>query len=231
MMKIKYRLLMLLIILLLVKELGAQNNTCKVLLQSISGNYTGRCVDGLAHGKGKATGEDTYTGMFFEGLPHGRGKYVFKNGNVYRGEFVYGRIEGRGKQTLIIEGKKITLSGNWENGDFLGSKEPEESFQVHTSQGLSYYRFETQQKATSGNKEIIIEITSALQTYLPRDLTISKTSGEIFQRGRRITINQYLLPFQCEISYTIVVGYTRKHCRFIFEILDESSYMVTLFTD
>ena len=63
--------------------INAQTDSCKVLLEKISGKYTGDCISGLANGKGKSIGEDTYIGTFKDGLPDGKGKYIFKNGDVF----------------------------------------------------------------------------------------------------------------------------------------------------
>lgn len=34
--------------------------------------------------------------MFYEGKRHGEGKYFFSDGTIYSGEWVNGRIEGKG---------------------------------------------------------------------------------------------------------------------------------------
>ena len=69
---------LIIISLVLVQNINAQTESCKVLLEKISGKYSGKCQDGLAYGKGKSIGEDTYIGSFKDGLPHGKGKYIFK---------------------------------------------------------------------------------------------------------------------------------------------------------
>lgn len=55
-------------------NLSAQQD-CMVLKPEIAGKYMGKCKDGLAHGKGKAQGNDTYMGQFSKGLPHGMGTF------------------------------------------------------------------------------------------------------------------------------------------------------------
>jgi len=94
-------------------DINAQTDSCKVLLAKITGKYTGECQNGLANGKGRSIGEDSYIGIFKDGLPHGIGKYVFKNGNNFQGNWLYGQKNGKGKFELIIDGKKNNIIGYW----------------------------------------------------------------------------------------------------------------------
>ena len=93
---------------------------CKVLLESISGSYEGDCKKGLAHGKGKAVGEDTYEGTFKKGFPEGEGKYTWANGDYYEGEFKKGKIEGEG--TRVMAGGDITQEGFFLDGEYIGKE-------------------------------------------------------------------------------------------------------------
>ena len=71
-----------------------ETSNCKVLLESIQGEYSGECVDGLAHGMGVAEGIDKYEGKFKEGLPSGKGKYTWENENYYEGKWKEGKRHG-----------------------------------------------------------------------------------------------------------------------------------------
>src|SRR5210317_1177946 len=99
------------LVLVLSQNMVSQSKSCEVLMEKISGKYSGACKDGLAHGKGNAIREDTYTGFFKNGLPHGKGKYLSKNGDVFRGQWVDGLKNGKGKLQSNENGKKTTLSG------------------------------------------------------------------------------------------------------------------------
>ena len=97
------------------------SQTCKVLKAEICGIYTGECKKGKAAGKGKATGTDSYDGDFVAGLPHGKGTYTWANGNVFNGEFLNGKKEGKGILVIKRENlKDSTVEGYWENDRYIG---------------------------------------------------------------------------------------------------------------
>lgn len=97
------------------------SQNCKVLKAEISGIYTGECKKGKAAGKGKAIGTDSYDGDFVAGLPHGRGTYTWANGNVFNGEFLNGKKEGKGILVIKRENlKDSTVEGYWENDRYIG---------------------------------------------------------------------------------------------------------------
>lgn len=104
---------------------GAFWDDCKVLMEKISGTYTGDCKRNLANGMGKAVGEDTYEGEFKKGLPDGKGKYTWSNGNYFDGEWKAGRKEGMGELVKLKDGKETKQSGYWKDDKYVGKyKEP-----------------------------------------------------------------------------------------------------------
>ncbi len=71
------------IMLLLIFSAVFSQETCKVLLPNIAGQYEGMCKNGRADGKGKAEGIDQYEGNFKDGLPNGNKIYRWKNGEIH----------------------------------------------------------------------------------------------------------------------------------------------------
>lgn len=69
------------------KSLGSN---CKVNDPDISGDYSGGCKDGLAHGEGVAKGRDEYRGTFHRGDAHGFGVYSWGDSSKWATE----RYEG-----------------------------------------------------------------------------------------------------------------------------------------
>ena len=67
-----------------------------MLDRELQSSYTGPCLDGLAHGRGSATGTAHYEGDFVRGRKHGRGIKTWPNGDRYEGEFDDDRKHGRG---------------------------------------------------------------------------------------------------------------------------------------
>lgn len=60
--------------------------------------YVGEWLDDLPHGAGARTDADgTYEGSFEHGLPHGRGALRRRSGAAFRGTWVRGVMEGRGR--------------------------------------------------------------------------------------------------------------------------------------
>lgn len=118
------RLLLLALAIIIIITAYSQES-CKVLVPSLAGKYTGDCRDGLANGRGEATGEDFYTGDFVKGLPDGKGKYIWKSGATYEGEWKKGLRNGNGIYVSKAEGKDTVLNGIWKEDRFVGAKRPE----------------------------------------------------------------------------------------------------------
>jgi len=107
--------------------LFSQEN-CQVLKPEIAGNYTGKCKNGLAQGKGKAIGKDTYEGTFSKGLPEGKGTYAWSTGEVYTGEWKEGYQEGEGKYSFKKDGNDTIIAGIWIKDVYTGPKPASKTF-------------------------------------------------------------------------------------------------------
>jgi hypothetical protein len=101
----------------------AQDAACKVLPDSLQGNYTGECKNGKANGNGKAVGIHTYEGDFKNGLPEGKGKYTWSNGDYYYGGWKKGLKEGKGELHRWENGKEKLVTGYWKKGNYRGEYE------------------------------------------------------------------------------------------------------------
>lgn len=104
--------------------------TCKVLLESVAGTYTGECSKGKANGKGKSIGVETYEGLFKNGYPDGEGMYIFKDGHYYVGNFDKGRMNGTGKMYYeASNGADSIIAGFWKKGVYVGKYE--KPYKIH----------------------------------------------------------------------------------------------------
>ena len=144
------------VIFLLQLNFAFAQETCKVLLEPITGTYTGECSKGKANGNGKSVGTDTYEGVFKNGFPHGEGKYTFKDGHYYLGSFNKGKMDGEGKMFYkTADGQDSIVTGFWKKDNYSGLYE--KPFKIH-NQPSSVGRIEIF-KSGVGN-EIIIEMNN-----------------------------------------------------------------------
>ena len=90
---------------------------CKVNDPDIAASYSGECRNGLANGKGTATGRDKYVGEFRDGLQNGKGDYAWDNGNHYVGDWVNGKKTGKGVFTWPNGDR---YEGDWANDKMSG---------------------------------------------------------------------------------------------------------------
>ena len=82
--------------------------------------YEGELEDLQPHGNGTESGEDyEYTGTYFHSKKHGTGRVEWKNGDWYEGEFVMGRIEGKGKYHSF----ESDCEGDWKASKMHGIME------------------------------------------------------------------------------------------------------------
>jgi len=45
-----------------------------------------------------------------------------------------------------------------------------------------------------------------MTNFVPDDLKINSSSGQLMQNGKKFVIDQYFCPFNCELGYRIVTG-------------------------
>ena len=107
---------------------------CKVNDSDISDEYVGGCLNGLAHGKGKAKGKDTYEGEFKQGNKHGKGSYRWGTGEKYIGDYLNDQRHGKGVQTYA---DGVTYDGDWSDGKYNGFGKV--TLPTSASNGIKYF--------------------------------------------------------------------------------------------
>jgi hypothetical protein len=188
---------------------------CKVLLKEISGSYKGGCRDGLANGKGTATGEDSYTGNFLNGLPEGKGVYKYKNGNMFSGYWKNGLKNGKGEFKSLVNGNATVIKGYWKEGDYAGTSEPDEEYRITRITGIENYTITN----AKGDKNFIeISFEKVNKKYVPRDLEVSLSSGYKIEQNKKIIIQNYNFPVNCDLHFTIPVTGGARQCNLAFTI-------------
>ena len=110
---------------------GFGQDDCKVLKPEIALDYKGECKNGLAHGKGEATGIDFYKGEFKKGLPHGEGTYEWLTGEKHEGLWKNGMRHGQGTFYFnTITGKDTLIAGKWANDKYVGDKRENPDYKI-----------------------------------------------------------------------------------------------------
>ena len=99
--------------------MGQLAASCKVLDPELQGSYSGSCVDGLADGRGTASGIARYEGEFKGGRKDGKGVKTWPSGDRYEGDFVADRKQGRGTYTW---GRNSEWAGQKYSGDYVADQ-------------------------------------------------------------------------------------------------------------
>lgn len=172
----------------------AQENTCKVVIAEISGSYTGQCKDGLAHGKGKATGVDSYEGRFLNGVPSGKGTYKWADGTRYEGLWKNGLRDGRGKMAY---GDSV-VTGYWKDDKYIGRKIVP-SYSVTRSMSVTRYVIRKADNTGNGVRIRILRAGSDMPGI--SGLSIFTTSGDEYRTGAVYGIQNAQFPIEVKVSY------------------------------
>jgi len=197
---------------------------CKVLLDSISGSYTGDCKGGLAHGNGIARGVDEYNGKFKEGLPDGKGRYIWANGNYYDGSWSKGKRDGKGKFFNFSEGKTITAI--WKDDGI--EKDLTKYYKILRASNVRLVSAQKNIKLVPGTVEIIFKVPQGHEYY--NSLQLSGSSGYVIRSQGSVAFKDVTYPFKGEISFVISGDsfVIHKNCIVEFELLEEGAWTVTI---
>jgi hypothetical protein len=205
--------------------LSAQEQ-CMVLKPEIAGKYMGKCKDGLAHGKGKAVGQDTYVGQFTKGLPQGKGTYTWSNGDTYVGDWKLGLRDGEGTLRYKSNGKDTTLAGIWEQDNYKGPVPPK----PRVISSVSIERFTITKSGGIKNRVLINFYQNGVRNFGIENLLLSTSSGTNTSLGQSVGYENIIFPVTIKVNYstwnkahTVMV-----HANFEFEIFEPGDWVVDL---
>lgn len=201
-------------------------DSCKVLKPEIAGAFKGKCKNGLAHGKGIATGTDSYEGQFSKGLPNGSGKYTWQNGSVYIGEWCDGERNGIGRYIMKTAGGDSIQDGIWDKDVYLGPKplNPYVSYKT----GIDRYAFH---KNNTTKKRVLVDIyQNGIRNRNISNFTMSTTSGSETKVGESIGYDYIIFPVMIKIRYTArnKLNTISYEVQFEFEIYEPGDWTVEL---
>lgn len=169
---------------------------CKVKDDNLNKKYEGECKKGLAHGYGKAWGEDAFfEGEFRKGVLHGNGVYVWKNGNKYSGHFVKGKFEGKGE---LIKAD-LVQKGYFKKGKYIG--EYKTPYKVISKKGIRTVSFLKQQQDIN---EVEIRIFNN-GVLINTDVRIIDTNNTFVENnGSILTMKDIKFPLKkVELFFTV----------------------------
>lgn len=200
---------------------------CKVILSQIAGTYEGKCKDGLAHGKGKATGTDTYEGQFVKGLPQGKGTYTWASGDTYTGEWLAGMRQGEG--TLRIKGnlKDSIMSGLWENDQYLGPKpSPPKIKQVYNVD-----RYDFMKNVGIQNRVLVDIYQNGVRNRGIENFMMASSSGMPTNLGESVGYDNIIYPVSIKVTYRTwnKLRTVMFDVIFEFEIFEPGSWVVEIY--
>ncbi|NOQ27178.1 MAG: hypothetical protein GQ564_17595 [Bacteroidales bacterium] len=206
----------------------AQDNSgsCKVLLESISKEYAGKCKDGLAHGKGIASGIDVYEGKFKKGLPHGKGKYTWASGSYYSGSWKNGLKSGNG--LLYSSDTKKIIKGVWKDDAFY-KEIVDPPYVVTLKTGVTGVNFYEDDLKIPHQVEIVFQKDGNQARSVP-ELNISSTSGQSSVGSSFSGFKNVQFPFEGTVEFMDLsrMGTTVIRYALSFKLTKASSWKVVI---
>jgi hypothetical protein len=206
--------------------LQASREECKVLMESISQSYEGKCRRGLAHGQGLATGIDRYEGMFSQGLPHGPGIYEWANGETYHGYWRRGVRHGPG--VMVNQAGDTLAAGNWKNNVLKTRTGVNETpdYVVRFQKNITRLRFV---RVSDGNK-VFVKLDHGGGQRQISSLNTFGTSGTYLTRSNMFGYEEVTFPFEGRISFygPSRTGYTIYLIELTYEINEPGNWEILL---
>lgn len=188
--------------------------SCKVLKPEIAEKYTGKCKNGLAHGKGIAEGKDKYEGSFKNGLPNGKGKYTWSNGEAYDGEWKDGKRDGKGKFYYKKDGVDSVKFGVWSEDLFVKRIIPA-PYKVIRSMGVARYSV---RKIGEGEKVLFSFLQNGSINSSISNLHFAPSSGTACEVGSKQGYENIVFPCTCSVSYSSENSFKSSVFQVDFEI-------------
>lgn len=170
---------------------------CKVLLEAISDEYSGKCKDGLAHGKGVAKGKDTYKGRFKNGLPHGKGLYIWANNDYYHGDWKEGKKHGKGIHYIADEEK--TFREIWREDKLI--KRTPTLYSIGKKVNVNYVKIKKNQEALKGT--ILVKLKVHPDKRYRDTVELTGSSGYNIAGADEWVFSNVTFPFQGEVAFRV----------------------------
>ncbi len=212
-------------------------SNCKVLTESLQGEYKGECKKGLAHGQGLATGKDVYEGKFKKGYPNGKGKYTWSDNSYFEGNFKKGKQNGFGKFYAVIDGMDSITEGYWDNDVYIGKNSNPKKYNTISKKSIE--RISYMYKGDGGGRnEVMVKFTrGGVSTRTKLDqIILTANSGDYIDQDSRFGFENITVPFKASLTFTAPTTLTThsssqamNFCRLDFEILFPGIWEVIIY--
>ena len=217
--------LLIIILLALVHGLRAQDS-CRVLVPGLQGDYTGQCRKGLANGEGVAHGKDTYKGHFRKGYPDGEGTYIWADSSYYTGDWVMGKRDGEGVYHFKVNGRDSVLQGHWEKDVFVENYYPKPV--VSMNKFVDSYNF--MRIGDVRNRVLIKFMQNGTYNTRVENIMLNSDSGMLTQRGQLRGFEEVSFPVTISVRYDTYnkMGTRMFNCFIEFTIYEPGDWEVVL---
>ncbi|HDP76349.1 MAG TPA: MORN repeat-containing protein [Bacteroidales bacterium] len=204
-------------------------DSCVVLMENLTGFYSGNCKKALASGKGRAKGIDEYIGKFKKGFPHGYGECYYSDGKVYKGYWKKGKKHGKGVLVIPIANgnKDSVVSGIWFEDNFL-RKVNLPTYTIVEKRNLDRYSIV---KVGNGKSIRFAFYRAGGANNTIHDLNIYGSTGFISNDGRYLVYRDVDFPFRCRVTYYTLnkSGMVTYFVTFEFIINEQGLWEIKLF--
>ena len=206
--------------------IDAQDKDCKVLKQEISEKYEGKCKNGLAHGKGTASGLDWYEGKFKKGLPDGFGTYIWSAGEKYAGYFKEGKMHGKGTYSFRFQGRDSTYIGLWK-ADSLTKVIIPPKYKVDKNINVTRYSV---QKMGKENRVLFVFLQNGVQNRTITNFHLIASNGTQTSFSGKQGFENIKFPVVCKVTYVTSspTGSSTLRVEFELTINEPGDWLVTL---
>jgi len=206
---------------------GFAQSECKVLVPEIELIYKGECKNGLAHGRGEATGRDHYVGDFKKGLPHGEGTYEWNSGEVYEGSWKKGMRHGMGTYLFFVNDRDSILDGKWIKDEFVGQQSQSRSYTVEYTNNVGRTSFS---KLGNAPPYVRIRFMRSGGEMLVGNLTMQGSSGVEQMERQFVGFEMVEFPFKCRVTFTAPSTWhaSSMNCEIRFTINEPGTWQVNV---
>jgi hypothetical protein len=142
---------------------------------------------------------------------------------MFSGYWKNGLKNGKGEFKNLVDGKTVIIKGYWKDGDYTGTKPPDDEYRITTLAGIENYSI----TKVKGDQDIIeISFEKVNKKYIPRDLEINISSGYKIEQNKKILVQNCTYPVQVDLHFTLPIYGGLRQCNLGFIIYKPGKFEV-----